>query len=967
MVHRSINFLTFNVQSLIDSSRQIDLQNTLLNNHIDIGFIQECHVMNRKVHIEGYNFLSDYSPPGVAIAIKKSLQYKRISIKDLGFKTSFIQIESNQNSTSEKYLIGSLYIPCNTSTITLNESLNKFLQATAAFDGFIVGGDLNAKNVVWGDTRDNRNGTTLNTWLQNNTMEVVRLCDSNPSFPRGTSFLDHFLLSENLIDRYIPNFNITSLPTFSDHYPLKLELRLSSFSLTLRNPRHFTSYKNTNWSHFRHDMEAATLCIMPPVNRNLSNNEVDSLIDELNAAFSSVHEAHSEKFEISKQKRPLSAHIKRLYKIKYCWQKELKKIYHRTGNRLSREYNILSKQIQLLKIIIKEAVNIEQAKHFNERLQKIKPSPSAFQKIFQIVGKNKSSFCHKIRYNDTITTDTSEMSELFQNFYSAVFRPSIVEHPVPDLEAKVSSCVNSISPHIYTFNENFTSLYNPDTYHFVKTDKIRNIISNINNKKSSGFDYFSNYIIRRLPDVTLKLLTILFNNCINNCYFPKSWKSAKIIPIKKKTNSMSLADFRPISLLSNIGKLFEHVLKEKIENDFIIEPISQLQFGFKKGHSTQHALLKFHSDLTDNLRNKNCTVAISLDIEKAFDSACHKGILYKLIDLGVDPFLVKTLQSFFSDRTFNVQISESTSTSGIVNSGVPQGSVLAPLLFNLFLNDFPHLSENSKAILYADDCMIYAHNNSPAQALNHAAFHLGLISVYYKTWGIKINAAKSQAICIRNASGKCARFVVPESKALKLSLDGVDIPFTSEIKYLGVNFNMLLKFNKHARSLVQKAKRLLGMFSYILNNKYLPINTKLLLYKVAIRSVLVYGFPIWFTISPTVANELEIFERKVLRKCVNKNYENLTKRFSNTHIYETAKVQPFCKYALNLQLRFVEKLETHENSLMNDIFEAEKILSWSEQDYLSPVGVLNEVLDDDPDPYSVPAFFNKTVQDCHRG
>ena len=189
-------------------------------------------------------------------------------------------------------------------------------------------------------------------------------------------------------------------------------------------------------------------------------------------------------------------------------------------------------------------------------------------------------------------------------------------------------------------------------------------------------------------------------------------------------------DFRPISLLSNLGKILEHVLKQKLESEFIINPLSYFQFGFRKSHSTVHALLKFHNDVMCHLRNRNCTVAISLDIQKAFDTAFHKGILFKLVELGIDPFLIKLFQSYFLDRKFCIQINNSFSDSGAVKIGVPQGSILPPLLFNLFIYDFPHETNYSKAILYADDCLIYSHDISPANALikasNHQQFLCGL-------------------------------------------------------------------------------------------------------------------------------------------------------------------------------------------------------------------------------------------------
>ena len=223
-----------------------------------------------------------------------------------------------------------------------------------------------------------------------------------------------------------------------------------------------------------------------------------------------------------------------------------------------------------------------------------------------------------------------------------------------DLDSSILNYIEVIPNHTFTFDANFNVFSNLDGYHFTKSTKIGRIIKNVNSKKSCGVDGISNYIIKKFRQSTVDLLTCIVNHCINNCYFPTDWKLAQIIPIKKKNDSVDLPDFRPISLLPNLGKVFEHVLKEKIENEFIINPISDLQFGFRQFHSTQHALLKFHRDISSNLRNQCCTVAINLDIEKAFDSVCHNGIIYKLIDLGIDLYLVKLIQSFLSDRKFTV-------------------------------------------------------------------------------------------------------------------------------------------------------------------------------------------------------------------------------------------------------------------------------------------------------------------------
>lgn len=965
MDHRFLRFLTFNVRSLTDISRQIDLKDTLHLNRIDIGFIQECHLKrNKKIKLDRYNFICDNSPLGVAVVIRNQIGYDRVFLNDVGIHVSLVQIEFSNNN---KFLIGSLYVQCNYPAQKLEADLSKLIQLCKSFDGFILGGDLNSKSPVWGDHLENSNGKILRNWLEDNSLDVVRICDSSPSYPNGLSYLDHFLVSPHLLNRNVPNFEISTLPSFSDHFPIKLSLRVDHPELLMRIPRTYTSYKDTNWAEFIQDINDASCRLLPSSPSNLENYEIDDLINNFNTSFTTIHNSHSKQISVNGEKFPLSEKTKKLYKIKHLWQKELKKIFHRIGNRTNSEYNVLSKQIQLLKIIIKESVNIEEAQRFNKKLQDIKPGPSAFRKIYQITGKTKAPFCQQLVRNNNTITNSLDIAQQFQEFYSDTFCQRLPTNPVDDLLPKVSNCVDVIPRHIFNFDLDLNALHNHDDLHFTNPAKIKAIIESINNKKSSGLDGISNFLIKRFPNSALKLLTFIFNHCINNGYFPSEWKVAKIIPIKKKADAKTPSDFRPISLLSNIGKIFEHVLKDKIENGFIIEPVTNYQFGFKRGHSTQHALLKFQNDIIVNLRNQTCTVAISLDIEKAFDSVCHLGILYKLIDVDMDPYLIKLMSNFFANRRFCVDIRGTASSFGFVNSGVPQGSVLAPHLFNIFLSDFPHTTQYSQAILYADDCLIYAHDVSPEIALAKAARHLSVINDYYKTWGIKINAAKSRAICIRNPSGKCPKFVVPQSKTLELTLDGVNIPIEQSVKYLGITFDKMLKFNSHARATLQKTKKILGSFSYILNSKHLPQATKLLLYKVAIRPVLTYGFPIWFTISPTVAKELEIYERRILRKCVNRHYQSRTKKYSNTYIYDISGIEPLCTYALKLQKLFVGRLATHENDLVKEIYELQETSSWADSAYLSPVAIITQVDDNESARHSTPEFYKKSTPGSHRG
>ncbi|XP_058983356.1 uncharacterized protein LOC101889084 isoform X4 [Musca domestica] len=413
--------------------------------------------------------------------------------------------------------------------------------------------------------------------------------------------------------------------SFSDHYPLKLQLRLADFEFNVIPSNSFQSFKNTNWSHFKRDLDAASSDLLPPINRNLSNPEIDNIVDKFSQTLANMADRHSTKIELKNGNWPLPENIKLFLSQKHRWQKQLKRIYHRNGNRTSPEYNILSKQISLLKIIINDLIRLEQAKRFGKFLQQITPGPSAFKQINRVIGKRQSLHSHCITYNNISATIDEDKCTLFHNYYGSVFSEQAPDSPVENIDSRIGRCLENLPRQIYTFNDDFTSLDNEDLYHFTNSESVKSIIAASKNKKSCSIDNISNYILKKIPESAIKLLVIVFNNCLNNGHFPPSWKISKIIPIKKKNSSENVADFRPISLLSNIGKLFEAVLKSKIENEFVINPLSYYQFGFRPGNSTQHALLKLHSDIVYNLRLQNSTVAVSLDIQKAFDSTWHKG------------------------------------------------------------------------------------------------------------------------------------------------------------------------------------------------------------------------------------------------------------------------------------------------------------------------------------------------------
>lgn len=240
-------------------------------------------------------------------------------------------------------------------------------------------------------------------------------------------------------------------------------------------------------------------------------------------------------------------------------------------------------------------------------------------------------------------------------------------------------------------------------------EEVKSVIAAAPNKRSCGVDQMPYTLLKRLIPNVLLLLTRLFNQLLARSYFPRCWRYSIVTPIPKggKDNSV-IANWRPISSLNCISKVFERLMARRI-TDFIDGncDVFQQQYGFLRGHSSVHALGRLHSDICDGLNNKKYTALVSLDLQSAFDTVWHEAIIYKMSRMGFPTLIVKMMQSFLCRRTFAVKVRESMTDSSLMPAGTPQGSVLSPILFDIFLVDIP-TDDFVRTIQFADDTSAYA-------------------------------------------------------------------------------------------------------------------------------------------------------------------------------------------------------------------------------------------------------------------
>ena len=274
---------------------------------------------------------------------------------------------------------------------------------------------------------------------------------------------------------------------------------------------------------------------------------------------------------------------------------------------------------------------------------------------------------------------------------------------------------------------------------------VSDFIKGIPNKTSAGPDSIPNTVIKKLPYSCLFKLTQIFNHCINNSYFPSSWKSATIIPIPKKTGILEPKEFRPISMTSNLGKILEDSVSKIIKAEMGEGTIPWTQFGFREGHSTVDALTVFKREIDNCISRREFLAVVSLDIKKAFDSVWHKGLVYKVHKAGCDLNTAKMVQSFLNNRVAMIKVDGLHSKELRINRGVPQGTRLGPLLYNIYTGDLNlDLSPRERLQTYADDTLLSYCSINAFHATQKVAERIDAVDKYLNNWGIEINAEKNR-------------------------------------------------------------------------------------------------------------------------------------------------------------------------------------------------------------------------------
>jgi len=851
------------------SNHKLELQTFLDMHKIDIALISETHFTSRTVfklpHYTVYHTIhpDDTAHGGAAVILRSSIRHHEL----LHHQSDKIQTASIQLDAHPWPLtISAIYCPPR-HAISVEEYSTLFRSLGSRF---LIGGDWNAKHTAWGARLITPKGRNLFKALSSYNCQYFST--GGPTYwPTDLTKLPDLL--DFLVARGIPATSIqieSVLELSSDHSPV-----VATIGASATNKAAFPTLAtaHTNWDMFR-------AYINERINLRLRIKERAEL-DEATQYFTTLLQAaawHSTppSFAKSKPVNNTPLHIRELIAEKRRsrgrWQRS-----RNQGDRLI--YNRLKRKLQTA---LRNANNST----FEHYLTSLSPSDNTLWKATKRLKRPQVSIPPIRKADRSWAKSDDEKAIAFADHLQQVFSPHLL--PIPT-DAAISAFLDvpcQMSLPIKPFSPN----------------EVVDALAHINVRKAPGYDLISGKVLKELPKKAILLLTILYNSILRLSYYPLLWKFAQIVMVPKPGKpTEDAASYRPISLLPIPSKVFEKLLLRRLRRDVDLSAlIPDYQFGFRAGHSTIHQTQRIVHEIAKGFEGRKLCTAVFLDVAQAFDKVWHTGLLYKLKSALPSSYYL-LLKTYLHSRYFQVKYNNSYSACHEVLSGVPQGSVLGPLLYLLFTADLPTTNHTTIAT-FADDTGLLAVHSDPIVASQHLQHHLNILQAWFDTWKIKVNQAKSAHVTFTTLRTLCP----------PVAMNNVLIPVQTDVKYLGLHLDQRLTWRTHIRTKRRHLNlKLRGMYWLLGRRSKLSLANKLLLYKCVIKPVWTYGIQLWGCAKPSHTQIIQRLQSKILRSITNAPWY-----VSNFTLHNDLHI-PFVTTEINrLSHLYHQRLEGHHNALI---------------------------------------------------
>ena len=873
-----LNLLCWNAHSVRNKITELNL--FLENKEIDIALISEtwCDAKDT-LNFNNYStYRTDRIRGGVAIVIKNSILHSTVTKVKLDYAEAISLVIHLNN---EDINLSSIYISPAASRL---QSKSFFSQIFNKSGQHVVAGDFNCKHTAWNNVNRDHKGIDLYDLSSSRNYNIL-VPDAPTHIPYigEVSTIDIVFHKSNL--RFSDPVTINDLS--SDHLPV-------CFSILNNNNGGCDvvglNLRKANWKKFNNFVNF-------DVSRETFSNSTVEDIDDSIAKLTSIVESNMysciPKKRVIRNRYMYSDTVKNLIshrnQFRSLYQSTYDQSYKSCVNQLNR--------------MIRKEIQEEKKSQWNDKLNSLSYHDNSLFEFTKSI-KKKNQRIPPLKDNNDFVYSSHNKAQLIAETFLDIHNVS----------------ANSTSQHESIVRESIQNINRSPNSEFddIDENQVSRVLNSLNVKKASGPDLIPNAALKELSNSVnfVSTLTSIFNGCLSLSYFPKSWKIAKIIPIpKSKPASTNPTDYRPISLLSTMGKAFERLILDRL-NDFeeLNGIIINQQFGFKSNHSTVQQILRITEKASLGFNKNKSLGMVMLDLRKAYDSVWHDALVHKLKKLDYPMYLIKLINSYLRDRLAFVTVDGANSLKFLIPAGVPQGSIIAPHLFNVFINDIP-IPRKGELALFADDTayFIEAHWKNLKFIKNELVNTLQSFQNFFHEWKIFLNDSKTEFIMFTRSTKmirKCQDDVI--------KFNSLEFRWKSQVKYLGVMLDTKLTYKSHVDWILRKAKSVAFSQLYCLlkRDSGVTLDSKIRIYKAIIRPVVSYGCSIFINCAASHLNKIQVFQNKVLRYVLDINWDDFV---SNIEVHSRAKIPFIAEFFNKLTVNFYRRIGSHNNALINNL------------------------------------------------
>ena len=856
------SILHLNIVSLQSRINELRELLALLNYPFDLIAISETKLKTDcdiavNIDLDGYDFektTTDTFFGGVAIYIRKSLKYsvrKELSFSNKNMAESiFVEIE---RKNKKNIIAGCIYRHHGELQKFNDTFLSKILKKMEKHKNktMFLCGDFNANLLAAEEHSDT--GAFY---------EDLACQSFQPLILQPTRVTSH---SATLIDNIFCNDltvhteggNLTT--SISDHFPQFSIIDNINNEHQKDIPISRRSYKNFNTDEFENELRQIDWVSLLENKTseeavNFFFNKINMLLDEM-APYKRLNRKERKSENSPWITRGIIKSITNRDKLHNLYLKE------HDATKKAELFSKFKRIRNILSSLIKQAKSDYYKELFEENKSNIKQTWKEIKKIVNLNKKNKV-FPESIKKGHHIIHDKKDIANEFNTYFTSI--GNNIDDKIPHSEKNFKDYLTN--QHANQFRLTLTTPL-----------EITKIIISIKLSKASGPNSIQTKLLKDCIDTFSFIISMLINKSFSEGSFPDFLKLANVIPIFKKNDKNICGNYRPISLLSNISKIYERVFHTQLYNFFDDNNLFyHKQYGFRKKHSTEHALLTIVENIKNNTRKKLFSCGTFIDLEKAFDTVNHKILLQKLSYYGVKGNALHWLHDYLTNRKQCVILDE-TSPYLPITCGVPQGSILGPLLFIIYINDMHKAVLNSNIHHFADDTnLIYSCKNIKTL---RKKMNEDLKCIY--TWlcanRLSINVGKTEFILFKPSKCKL-------EERFTLKFNSITIFESKKLRYLGIILDDKLSWKYHIHELTKKLSRATGIINRLKENS-VPTKALLSVYSAIFQSHLNFGLSVWGQAHEVYLQKIRTIQNKVMRKIANADYDtDITDIYKQTNV-----------------------------------------------------------------------------------